>query len=329
LIAATPTVPRRPLLTLARLVAWLNLAALTAYLVDVALSFYLPLHTAPLANPALQGAWHDITLPQFVLYTAAPLAATGAALSVGIGRSAGADAERIADVANYLVRAFFWAVVFVGVADFAVALLRVEGILPGLVGDDLASALSRSSYRGLHMHLPAIGAGFVVAVFRRALDFYWLSLLIVLAQVLIVLSRFVFSFEQALMTDLVRLWYAALFLLASAHALAAEAHVRVDVLYSGFGETTRHVVNATGAVLFGWALCWIILIVGCGSKTGVINAPMLAFETTLTGFGMQVKYLMAGLLGVFAVTMLLQFTSLFLASCAGLAEPGDSRRAAR
>lgn len=328
-LAVAPTAPRRPLLTVARLVAWLNLAALAAYLVDVALSFYLPLHAAPLASLAVQGAWNDITLSQIALYAAAILAATGLALGVGIGRSAGVDAERIAGAANYFARAIFWAVVFVGVTDFAVSLLRVAGMLSGLVGDDLAAALSSSSFRGLYMHMPAIGAGFVVAAFRRGLDFYWLSLLIVLAQGMIVLSRFVFSYEQAPMADLVRFWYAALFLLASAHALAAEAHVRVDVLYCAFGETTRHVVNATGAILFGWTLCWVILIVGCGSATGIINAPMLVFESTLTGFGMKVKYLMAGLLGAFAVTMLLQFTSLFLASCAGLAEPGDDRRAAR
>ena len=50
--------------------------------------------------------------------------------------------------------------------------------------------------------------------------------MVVLAEFAIVVSRFVFSYEQAYMGDLVRFWYAALFLFASAYALSHEGHVR-------------------------------------------------------------------------------------------------------
>jgi len=36
---------------------------------------------------------------------------------------------------------------------------------------------------------------------------------------MIVISRFIFSYEQAFMADLVRFWYGALFLFASAYTL--------------------------------------------------------------------------------------------------------------
>lgn len=41
------------------------------------------------------------------------------------------------------------------------------------------------------------------------------------------------------MADLVRFWYAALFLFASAYTLLEEGHVRVDVFYAGFRRARR------------------------------------------------------------------------------------------
>ncbi|MGI9407515.1 MAG: hypothetical protein ACR2O4_14180, partial [Hyphomicrobiaceae bacterium] len=47
-----------------------------------------------------------------------------------------------------------------------------------------------------------------------------------------------------------------------------------------------------------------------------INAPILSLETSQSGYGMYVKYLMAGFLGVFAVSMMIQFSSYLLESVA-------------
>ena len=56
-----------------------------------------------------------------------------------------------------------------------------------------------------------------IAIRSKGLGFIWLALLVVVAEFLIVITRFVFSYEQAFMGDLVRFWYAALFLFASAN----------------------------------------------------------------------------------------------------------------
>ena len=59
------------------------------------------------------------------------------------------------------------------------------------------------------------------------------------------------------------------------------------------------------------------------SKASIINSPILSFETTQSGFGLYVKYLMAGFLAVYALSMLVQFTSYFLSNVAVLrGEPG-------
>jgi TRAP-type mannitol/chloroaromatic compound transport system permease small subunit len=204
-----------------------------------------------------------------------------------------------------------------------ISAIRAEDMLGTLFGDQLAVDLGRSNFRGMWVHVPALLIGVAIASVTRTLGFFWLALLVVVAELLIVFSRFVFSYEQPYMADLVRFWYAALFLFASAYTLLEDGHVRVDVLYAGFRRRGRGRVNALGSVLLGMTLCWSILFVGMWTKSSIIVSPILVFETTQTGFGMYVKYFMAGFLGVFGVSMMLQFVSYMFESVADWRdEPG-------
>lgn len=228
------------------------------------------------------------------------------------------DAALLSSVTAYVIAVAFWSTFFIGVVDGAISFLRVEGLLAPVFGETLAQRLGISSFRGTYVHLPLILAAAVVACFKRGLDFIWLSLLVVVAEFQIVIARFIFSYEQAFMGDLVRFWYAALFLFASAHTLVAEGHVRVDVLFTHFNERRKALVNAWGSLLLGVPLCWTILGVGMSSKASVINTPLLYFETSQSGFGLYVKYLMAGFLAVYAVSMMTQFLAYFLNAMAVL-----------
>ncbi|MEM8750365.1 MAG: TRAP transporter small permease subunit [Pseudomonadota bacterium] len=234
------------------------------------------------------------------------------------------DARKISDFNIYLVRAFFFAVLFVGLVDATIAFLRVERFLPIFFDADTVGSLGRGQWVGPYVHTPLVILAFVAALFTRTLGFTWLALLIVLAELLIVISRFLFSYEQALMGDLVRYWYAALFLFASAYTLLDEGHVRVDVFYAGFKTKTKGFVNALGSILLGMTTSWVIIAFGFGSKQSIINSPVANFEVTQTGgTGMFVKYQMAAFLGIFAITMLIQFVSyLFEATADYRGEPG-------
>ena len=77
-------------------------------------------------------------------------------------------------------------------------------------------------------------------------------------------------------------------------------------------------------MLFGIPGCWIILTRGLWTKTSSINAPLLSFEVTQSGFGMYVKYLMAGFLLVYALSMLIQFCGYFLGNAGVLLKDGDA-----
>ena len=204
------------------------LALMCAFLVNVVLTIAFDLQGAGYSGigPILQSLIYVVAIGlTYVLVQRTP------------HRGLREDSKKMSDIAAWLIRGAFWAVLFVGIADSVISFLRVELMLEGIFGEETARALGRSNWRGPNVHMPLIALGFIVGSFTRTLGFVWLSLLIVLAELMIVISRFVFSYEQAFMGDLVRYWYAALFLFASAYTLLEEGHVRVDVFYAGFGPT--------------------------------------------------------------------------------------------
>lgn len=288
---------------LVRFVAWANLWCLGLFLVQVVLVTILGF---PAPSDALAGQGGAIGWLLLLLY---PAAIAAAWLQVSRSPLVGLreDCDRISAFNGVIVRGAFFAVFYVGLADSIVSFMRVEGFLASFVGEGIANAWGRPVDRGLALHLPLVAAGFVTGLFTRTLGFTWLALLIVAAELLIVVTRFVFSYEQAFMGDLVRFWYASLFLFASAYTFLDEGHVRVDVFYAGLSQKWKGAINAFGCLVLGLLLCWTILLLGMGDSTSTIMAPMLKFEIAQTTTGMYVKYLMAGFLGIFAITMLIQF----------------------
>ena len=202
----------------------------------------------------------------------------------------------------------------VGIVDMIISALRVEDLLIPIFGENIGLDLSRSNFRGVFVHFPILLISLIIAYFTSTLGFLWLAFLVVIAEFQIVLARFIFSYEQTFMGDLVRFWYGSLFLFASSYALLHEGHVRVDILYTNFSKKGKAWSNLFGSLLLGVPICWVILLRGMWCKQCIINAPLTNFESSMSGYGMQVKYLMAGFLAIYALTMLIQFVSLFLKS---------------
>ena len=289
---------------LVRMFGWCVLAMMAVFLINNFLTF----------GAGLPGAIGAFGEGGFAATLQAALYPIGLILAIGYvathrSTTLRDDGAVISDINTFLIRAAFWAVLIVGVADMAISFMRVESLLEGVVGEELTKDLGRSQFRGFYVHVPLMVVSIVLAAFTRTLGFHWLALLIVIAELAIVFMRFIFSYEQAFMADLVRFWYGALFLFASAYTLLEERHVRVDVFYAGFTHKTKAVVNAVCTILMGLTFCWTILIVGMGQKSSIINSPVLNFEVTQSGFGMYVKYMMAGFLGIFAISMMIQFVS--------------------
>ena len=232
-----------------------------------------------------------------------------------INQTLESDAEILSKFTAYIIRSSFWAVLIVGAADLLVSFMVVEKLVEPILGETLKVKLVIPTFRITFVHFPLILISFVIGYFTRTVGFIWLAVLVVGSEFSIVLSRFIFEYEQAFQGDLVRFWYSALYLFASAYALMHEGHVRVDVLYTGFSERKKAWTNAIGSLVLGIPLCLIVIFLGMVNKASIINGPVLSFEITQQGSnGLYLLYLMAIYLAVFAVTMLTQFTSYFMSS---------------
>ena len=225
------------------------------------------------------------------------------------------DSEILTKFTAYIIRSSFWAVLIVGIADLIVSFMVVEKLIEPIFGETLKVKLVIPAFRITFVHFPLIIISFVIGYFTRSVGFIWLAVLVVASEFFIVVSRFIFEYEQAFQGDLVRFWYSALYLFASAYALMHEGHVRVDVLYTGFSERKKAWTNSIGSLFLGVPLCLIVLFLGMGGKASIINGPVISFEITQQGSnGLYLLYLMAVYLAVFAVSMLIQFTSYFMSS---------------
>ena len=225
------------------------------------------------------------------------------------------DAEILTKFTAYIIRSSFWAVLIVGLADLLISFMVVEKLVEPILGETLKVKLVIPAFRITFVHFPLILISFVIGYFTRGVGFIWLAVLVVASEFFIVVSRFIFEYEQAFQGDLVRFWYSALYLFASAYALMHEGHVRVDVLYTGFSERKKAWTNSIGSLFLGIPLCLIVLFLGMGGKASIINGPVISFEITQQGSnGLYLLYLMAVYLAVFAVSMLTQFTSYFMSS---------------
>mgnify|MGYP001188101893 CR=1 FL=1 len=234
------------------------------------------------------------------------------------------EADLFAKLSAYIIRSSFWLVFLIGIVDMILSFLRVEDFLIPIFGNELGIDLGRSNFRGTYIHFPIILLSLILGYYTKTLGFLWLAFLVVIAEFQIVIARFIFSYEQTFMGDLVRFWYGALFLFSSSYALIHEGHVRVDILFTNFSKKGKALSNLLGSLLLGVPICWVILLRGMWCKQCIINAPLTNFETSMSGYGMQVKYLMAGFLAIYALTMLIQFISFFLSNSYKLLENDDS-----
>lgn len=299
-------------LAMARFLGWASLSILAVFLFNNYLTYW---HGWPGAS----GANADVTSAnnwlQSSLYGIAILGTT-LYIIVSQNRSIRLERRWVLRFNSYLIRTVFWSVFLIGFFDFLLAFLRGEGWLLGTIGAELSDLLHNNKFRGQYIHISLIGISAVIAANTKGIGIIWLSLMIVVAELLLVMSRFVFSYEQDYMADLVRFWFAPLFLAGCAYAMREEGHVRIDILYADLSKKSKGIVNALGCIFLGMPFCWLILFVGTSGKTGILNSALLTFEIEGLGNGLYVFYLMTVFLGVFAVTMLIEFIGVLFGAVA-------------
>lgn len=172
-------------------------------------------------------------------------------------------------------------------AAFAALAIAASGVFPLFKGPAPAA---RALIGGAEKAGRAFGHGIA-----------WLALLMVLVQFLIVLLRYVFSFNSIAVQESVTYMHAALFMLAAGFTLMEDGHVRVDIFYRGFGPRTQAAVNFLGAFLFLLPFSAVIL----WWSLPYVEASWVTLEASATPGGLPLVFLMKTIMPAFAVLMVL------------------------
>ncbi len=144
----------------------------------------------------------------------------------------------------------------------------------------------------------------------------WLALLMLLAQFLVVVLRYLFGTSYIWGTETVLYLHAALFMLGAGYTLLVDGHVRVDIFYAGLGERGRALVDLLGTLLFLVPTCLVILWF-----TWRFTANSWAIrEGPLSVGGIPASFLLKTLIPAFAFLVLIQGISLALRSLVRLRE---------
>lgn len=130
----------------------------------------------------------------------------------------------------------------------------------------------------------------------------WLSLLMVLAQFLVVVMRYAFGLGSIQLQESIIYMHAGLFLLLAGYALGENAHVRVDVLHERFTERTRAIVEIGGVLLFLLPLCVFVF----WSSLPYVLQSWAIFETSREESGLPAVFLLKTLIPAFVVLLAVQ-----------------------
>ena len=140
--------------------------------------------------------------------------------------------------------------------------------------------------------------------------FSWLLLLMVLLTFLIVVLRYLFNIGFIWMQELVRFFYAAVFLICAAYTLVEDAHVRVDIFYSKLSIKKKYIVNLIGSLIFLIPVCFITFYY---SYSYVLNS-WAQLEGSLEERGLHAVFIMKSFIWIFSFMLLAQGISIVTTS---------------
>jgi TRAP-type mannitol/chloroaromatic compound transport system permease small subunit len=138
-----------------------------------------------------------------------------------------------------------------------------------------------------------------VAIGRAAA---WCALVMVLAQVAVVLLRYVLGVGSLWLQESIVYAHATLFMLAAAWTLAAGGHVRVDIFYTDASPRRKALVDLVGTLVFllpfALALLWLSL--------PYVARSWALLERSREASGLPLVFLLKTLIPLFAILLGLQ-----------------------
>lgn len=129
------------------------------------------------------------------------------------------------------------------------------------------------------------------------------AIIMVLAQLFVVFGRYVFGWSATWLNEIVIYTYAAMFLLAAAHTLYSNRHVRVDIFRDRMSPLVKNTIELSGFYFFIIPIC-ILLLWSSVSRSFV--ASWINFEGSRESDGLPIYFVFRTLVPVFATLLLAQ-----------------------
>lgn len=129
------------------------------------------------------------------------------------------------------------------------------------------------------------------------------AIIMVLAQLFVIFGRYVFGWSATWLNEIVIYTYAAMFLLAAAHTLQSNRHVRVDIFRDRMSPTMKNSIELVGFYLFIVPICILIL---WSSVSRSFVASWINFEGSRESDGLPIYFLFRTLIPLFATLLLAQ-----------------------
>lgn len=138
----------------------------------------------------------------------------------------------------------------------------------------------------------------------------WLTLFMVLTQVIVVFMRYVFGIGWIALQESIVYMHATVFLAAAGYTLLHDGHIRVDVFYRPASERGQAAVNLVGS---------ICLLLPMATAIFWVSWPYVAkswsiLETSSEGAGIPAVFLLKTVILIYAALVALQGVALGIRS---------------
>ena len=144
----------------------------------------------------------------------------------------------------------------------------------------------------------------------------WLLALMVLTMFCIVVLRYGFNIGSIAVQESITYMHGLVFMLAIAHTLRINGHVRVDILYQRWGKKGQAIVNLLGSIFLLLPVCAFITYI----SWDYVSSSWSYYEGSREAGGLEGVFLLKSLIPLMAFLLFLQGLSEAMKSICTLSE---------
>ncbi|MBL4783699.1 MAG: TRAP transporter small permease subunit [Porticoccaceae bacterium] len=130
----------------------------------------------------------------------------------------------------------------------------------------------------------------------------WLTALMVASMFCIVVLRYGFNIGSIAFQESITYMHGLMFMLAIAHTLKINGHVRVDILYQRWGDKGQAIVNLLGSIFLLLPVCIFIIYI----SWDYVITSWSYYEGSREAGGIDGVFLLKSIIPVMAILLLLQ-----------------------